>query len=111
LSFSTAPFARALRDRAESGNYAPMRQRDFFDSGEHAEPTAGAAYQADPDKVRAKLTRLIAEMRAAVTLPWDEPKLDYYRTVVPQMSLWLPEDEAAQIRLDFEAEIARLGAA
>jgi hypothetical protein len=28
--------------------------------------------------------------------------------IYPQMTLWLPEDEAAQYRLAFDAEIARL---
>ena len=89
-----------------------MRQEDLFDE---EQPGTGVAstvlYRADPEKVRAELKRIIGEIRAAATLPWDEPRLSYYRIVVPQMSLWLPEDEAAQIRLDFEAEIARLGAA
>jgi hypothetical protein len=29
----------------------------------------------------------------------------------PQMTFWLPEDEGAQLRLEFEAELARLEAA
>jgi hypothetical protein len=34
-------------------------------------------------------------------------KVRFYRKVVPQMVLWLP-DEEAQIRLDFERELSRL---
>lgn len=49
--------------------------------------------------------------RAAETLPWDRTRASLYRLIVPQMSLWLPEDEAAQLRFAFEAEMARLEAA
>ncbi|MFO0994190.1 MAG: hypothetical protein U1E67_19920 [Hyphomicrobiales bacterium] len=92
-----------------------MKQADFFETdhqpdllGEDAPPRT---YSAEPDKVRAKLHRIIAEARAASTVPWDAQRLRHYLTVVPQMSLWLPEDEATQLRLEFELEIKRLEAA
>ena len=34
-----------------------------------------------------------------------------YRTIFPQMTNCLPEDEGAQLRFDFETELARLKAA
>jgi hypothetical protein len=34
-----------------------------------------------------------------------------YRTIFPQMTNWLPEDEAARLRFDFDQEMARLKAA
>ncbi len=34
-----------------------------------------------------------------------------YRTIFPQMTNWLPEDEGAQLRFEFETEIKRLEAA
>jgi hypothetical protein len=34
-----------------------------------------------------------------------------YRTIFPQMTGCLPEDEGAQLRFDFETELARLEAA
>jgi hypothetical protein len=40
-------------------------------------------------------------------LPWDRSRADLYRTIVPQMTLWLPDEEAARWRLDFETEMAR----
>ena len=58
-----------------------------------------------------KLRHILAEARAASSMPWDANRLGYYRTVVPQMSMWLPKDEAAQLRLDFETEVERLRAA
>ena len=65
-------------------------------------------YRADPDKVRRRLRRILAEARAASTLPWDRSRAGLYRTIVPQMTLWLPDEEAAQWRPEFETEMARL---
>ena len=53
----------------------------------------------------------MAEARAAEAMPWTRAKARLYRTIVPQMSLWLPEDEAAQLRFEFERELERLEAA
>ena len=65
------------------------------------------AYRPEPDQVRARLNRILAQARAAATLPWDRSRTSLYRTIVPQMTLWLPEDEAEGWRLAFEAEMAR----
>jgi hypothetical protein len=81
-------------------------QPELFD--EDAPPVY---YQGDPDRVRARLHRLIAEARAADTLPWDSDSVRLYRKIVPQMALWLPEDEAKQLCFDFEEEMRRLLAA
>jgi hypothetical protein len=69
------------------------------------------AYRADPDKVRSRLQKILAEARAARRIPWEPTTVSLYRTIFPQMTLWLPEDEAAQLRFEFEAELARLKAA
>ncbi len=74
-----------------------------------AEPAP--AYRPDPDKVRARLHKSLAEARAAQMLPWEPTRVSLYRTIVPQMTLWLPEEEAAQLRFEFETELARLEAA
>lgn len=79
-------------------------QPDLFGAG------AAPAYRPDPDKVRSRLHKILAEARAAQKLPWERTTVSLYRTIFPQMSLWLPEDEAAQFRLEFEAEMARLEA-
>lgn len=44
-------------------------------------------------------------------MPWDASRLRLYRTIFPQMTLSLPEDEAAQLRFAFEEEMERLLAA
>ena|SRR5258708_9085150 len=69
------------------------------------------AYRPDPDKVRTRLHKILAEARAAQTVPWEPTRVSLYRTIVPQMTTWLPEEEAAQLRFEFETELARLEAA
>jgi hypothetical protein len=68
-------------------------------------------YRADPDEVRAELHQILAEARAAKTMPWDASRVSLYRTIFPQMANWLPEEEGAQLRFQFEEELARLEAA
>ncbi len=70
-----------------------------------------AVYRADPDEVRAELLRVLAQVRAAQSLPWDARRALYWRTVFPQMTNWLPDEEGAQLRFEFETEIRRLEAA
>ncbi len=85
--------------------FSPEEQPDLF--GAEAAP----AYRPDPNKVRARLHRILAEARAARTLPWAPTRVSLYQTIFPQMTLWLPEEEAAQLRFEFEAEMTRLQAA
>lgn len=81
------------------------KQADLF--GDQPAP----AYRPDPDKVRARLYKILAEARAAESLPWESTRVSLYRTIFPQMTKWLPEEEAAQLRFEFEAEMERLKAA
>jgi hypothetical protein len=90
------------------------RQSDLFEDDEQADlfgdqPTP--EYRPDPDSVRARLHKILAEARGAQKLPWDPARVSLYRTIFPQMTNWLPEDEGAQLRFEFEAEMARLKAA
>jgi hypothetical protein len=90
-------------------------QPDFFET--EAQPdlfgaeAAPPAYRPDPDKVRSRLHKILAEARAAQSLPWEPTTVSLYRTIFPQMTLWLPEHEAAQLRSEFETELKRLEAA
>ena len=90
-------------------------QQDLFETAGQAElfepGAAPPAYRPDRDKVRARLHRILAEARAAEQLPWDQDKVLVYRTIFPQMAGWLPEDEAVQLSLQFDAEMTRLKAA
>lgn len=76
--------------------FTPESQSDLFD-----EDAPTPVFRADPDEVRAELYKILAEARAAKTLPWEPRQLSLYRTIFPQMTNWLPEDEAAQLRFDF----------
>ena len=44
-------------------------------------------------------------------LPWDSERIVVYRAIVPHMIGWLPEEEGAQLRFEFENELAWLEAA
>ncbi len=89
----------------QSDLFLAETQRDLF--GANTAP----AYHADPDKVRARLHKILAEARGAQKLPWEPARVNLYRTIFPQMTLWLPEEEAAQLRFEFAAEMTRLEAA
>jgi hypothetical protein len=65
----------------------------------------------NPDDMRELLHGILAEARAAKIIPWPPVNARLYRTLFPQMTFWLPEDEGAQLRFEFEAELARLEAA
>jgi hypothetical protein len=69
------------------------------------------AYRPDPEKVRARLHKILGEARAAETFPWGPGRVSLYRTIFPQMTQFLPEEEGAQLRFEFEAELERLKAA
>jgi hypothetical protein len=88
----------------------PPRQRDLFldDEADLDEDRPTPVFRADPNKVREKLHKTLAEARAAQTLPWSAHQTRLYQTIVRQMVNWLPDDEAAQPRFEFETELARL---
>ena len=93
---------------------APNRQPDLFQPDlqpELLEDRPEHVYRADPDEVRRDLTRLLEQVRGAQVMPWEPRKVRLYRTIFPQMSQWLPDDEARQLCFEFETEIARLEAA
>jgi hypothetical protein len=94
---------------------ASSRQSDLFQADTQTdlfgEDTPTPEYRPDPDAVRAELYKILAEARAAQKLPWEPKKVLLYRTIFPQMTNWLPDEEGAQLRFEFETEIKRLEAA
>jgi hypothetical protein len=93
---------------AHGGQGDLFRADDQPDLFGDSSPTA---YRPDPVKVRARLYKILTEARAAQKLPWEPTRISLYRTIFPQMTLWLPEDEGAQLRFEFETELERLMAA
>lgn len=69
------------------------------------------AARSTPEEMRALLHDILAEARTAQTMPWSPDRASFYRGLVPQLSFWLPEEESAQFRLAFAAELTRLEAA
>lgn len=89
-------------------------QIDMFGSTEQGDlfgPAQEIDYRPDPDAVRAQLHTMLAEVRDSNVLPWKPAKAALYRTICPQMTNWLPSDEARQLCFEFENELARLEAA
>jgi hypothetical protein len=74
-------------------------------------PAPAPVSAADPDQVRDLLQGLLAEARAAATMPWPPLNAKLYRMLFPQMAACLPEDEGVQLRFAFETELARLDTA
>jgi hypothetical protein len=63
----------------------------------------------DPQRVREELHAVLALARSSRDFaPWDRRTHRYHQVVFPQMACWLPDDEAAQLRFEFEREIARI---
>jgi hypothetical protein len=89
-----------------------FRQGDLFRNDDASEERETPTWYPDPDGVRAELHAILAQMRAATSMPWDDDRTALYRTIFPQMMTGcLPEEEGAQLRFDFETELARLEAA
>ena len=92
---------------------ARTSQADLFEKDAQPDLFGGEAapvYRPNLDKVRARLQKILAEARAAQAMPWEPTQLSLYRTIFPQMTLFLPEEEAMQLRFSFEKEMKRLRA-
>ena len=84
------------------GNGPP--QSDLF--ADHApQPRKVMDFQAE---ARKRLLKVIAEAKAAETLPWTERELQKWQILFPQMAGWLPDDEADQLQFEFAREVERL---
>ena len=64
----------------------------------------------DPAVLRRRLHALLEKAKGAESMPWPERDARMWQTVFPNMTKWLPEDEANQLRFDFAREIDRLKA-
>ncbi len=81
-------------------------QGDLFGRGV---PQAPRLPQVNPQVVRARLNAMLADMRAAETRsPWTAETTRLNQLLFPQMSNWLPEEERAQLCMEFEQELKRL---
>lgn len=77
-----------------------------FDLGD--KPASGA-YEPNLNEIREDLHAILDEARRVTAeAPWDERTYRYNKVVFPQMSRWLPEEEAAQLCFEFAREIERI---
>jgi hypothetical protein len=90
------------------------RQPDLFPPDpqpELLEEGPAQARAADPEKIRLQLLALLQTARAAETMPWPERDARMWQIAFPQMTNWLPPDEAHQLKLEFAQEMRRLARA
>jgi len=75
-------------DFADFGVLKSSRQPDLFQDDVQAdlfgEDAPTPVYRADPDTVRQELYKLLAEARAAQSMPWDAKRATLYRTIFPR---------------------------
>lgn len=83
-------------------------QGSLFGEGEDRMQAPRQRTTPDPEDVRRRLTSLLDKARSAERMPWSERDARMWQTVFPNMAKWLPQDEADQLRFDFEQELARL---
>ena len=63
----------------------------------------------DPQSVREELNAILATAQAARdAAPWDRRTHRYHQVVFPQMTNWLPAEEADFLRRQFELELERI---
>jgi hypothetical protein len=90
------------------------RQPDLFlpdPEPELFEDRAGPSGRPDPAKIRLQLVSLIETARNAKSMPWPERDARLWQITFPQMTNWLPPEEAAQLRFEFAQEMERLARA
>lgn len=90
------------------GYAAGPAQQSLFGYGEDRLQAPAQNLTPDPADIRRRLQALLAKARAAEAMPWPEREARMWRTVFPQMANWLPDAEAAKLRLDFAGELGRL---
>ena len=79
-----------------------------FELGETPED---CGYSPNLQHVREDLESILQEARSGYEAPpWDERTLRYKKIVFVQMTKWLPEDEADQLRFEFMQEVERIEA-
>ncbi len=79
-----------------------MAQLEMF--ADDGPPKGGATV--DVERVRRKLDAFLAEIRKAGSRGLPSTRRRLIETVVPQMTRWLPEDEAERTREAFREALA-----
>ena len=85
-------------------------QHSLFGDGEDRIPNPPRpSHEPDLGEVREDLAAMLDEARRVTADSlWDERTYRYNKIVFPQMSRWLPEDEAQQLCFEFSRELERI---
>jgi hypothetical protein len=70
----------------------------------------GASDGRSPD-LRVEIADVLGKVRAAPREPWEASDVEHLRNIFGRMAERLPTAEAAQLRRELDAELARLTAA
>jgi hypothetical protein len=74
-------------------------------------PPPKQSYTPSLATVRAEVNKVLEKARLAKDMPWTAKEVAFWKTVFPQMTNWLPAEEAEQLRSAFTDEVSRLEAA
>jgi hypothetical protein len=88
-----------------------LRWSDLFSApaqGDLFGPPPRVSYAPKPETVRRKMLAMLGQLRGAEECPWNAYELGLNKVIFPWMANWLPEEEAAVLRREFAAEVARL---
>lgn len=99
-----------MTDETDLFGHGPT-QRSLFGPGEDRMQAPRQPTVPDPETVRARLRSILAKARSAEKMPWSERDVRMWQTVFPNMTKWLPDDEADQLRFEFAQEMERLSRA
>lgn len=77
-------------------------QRDLF----HLLSLPKPDYTPKPEHVRARLHDMLARLRAGEPMPHTTIRL--WRMIFPQMTNWLPAEEAGQLKAEFTTALQQL---
>jgi hypothetical protein len=80
-------------------------QLEMFGTQEELLDAAPPVYRADTERVRARLAGMLDEVRNAGEHGLEQSRRRFFETVVPQMTRWLPKDEAEQFQSTFIAAL------
>jgi hypothetical protein len=85
-------------------------QGSLFGTGKDRMQAPVRSMTPDPETVRFRLRALVEKARGAQRMPWSERDARMWQIVFPNMAKWLPDEEADQLRFEFEREMRRLAA-
>ena len=95
-------------------SWSPVSQRDMpsvLEQGDLFGAETAPTYRPELERVRRRIDRILSDLRAEESAQdWPYGRVSFHRMVFPKLTCWLPEDEAAHLEAQFEAEMARLEA-